>query len=90
MNEWVKQEAGWSFNGLERDSSLPQNSNAVVGSISTPQGEVRMEAEKQDFLGRRFVELYAWPTLRRVQLLPNLSGEGWKVRTASGIFLRQE
>lgn len=90
LTDWVKQEPGWALNGPIEDYSLPQNSNAVFWSVSTPKGEARMESERQDFLGRRFVELYAWPTLRRVQLLPDLNAKSWKVRTDSGIFLRQE
>jgi len=95
LADWVRLEAGWSLEGSTGDDSLPQDritieSNPAAWSIHTPEGEVRLESERQDFLGRRFVELYAWPTLRRVQLLPDPNAKGWKVRTDSGIFLRQE
>ena len=90
--EWVRQEPGWAFEeaGTQEveDVQLGMYTVAVWG-ILTPEGEVRLEPTRLDFLGRRFVELYAWPTLRRVHLLHSPDGEGWRVRTDSGIFLRQ-
>ncbi len=90
--EWVRQEPEWSFVVQEvQDVEGPLLGQylVTVWGIYTPDGEVRLEPKEQDFLGRQFVELYVWPTLRRVYLLPALDGQGWRVRTDSGIFLRQ-
>ncbi len=89
---WVQQESGWTFKETETkevEDALLGNYPAVIWSILTTEGEVRLEPMQVDFLGRRFVELYAWPTLRRVHLLYSPEMGGWRVRTDSGIFLRQ-
>ncbi len=93
IKEWVRQEPEWSFEPeetLEREEPLLGLYTVTPWSIHTPKGEVRLEPMPQDFLGRRFVELYAWPTLRRVYLLPAPEKLGWKILTDSGIFLRQD
>lgn len=93
IKDWIRQEPEWSFEPeetLEREEPLLGRYIVTTWSIHTPQGEVRLEPMPQDFLGRRFVELYAWPTLRRVHLLPAPKDFEWKILTDSGIFLRQE
>ncbi len=93
ISDWVRQEPDWVFEeaGSEEIEEPPLGKYSVtVWSIRTPEGEARLEPIRRDFLGRMFVELYAWPTLRRVYLLHNPQGNGWRVRTDSGIFLRQE
>ena len=92
IKDWVRQEPGWSFKAeetQEKEEPLLGRYTVITWSIHTPKGEVRLEPMPQDFLGRRSVELYAWPTLRRVHLLPDAEGLGWKILTDSGIFLRQ-
>ena len=93
IKDWVRQEPKWSFEAeetQEKEEPLLGRYTVTTWGIHTPNGEVRLEPMQQDFLGRRFVELYAWPTLRRVHLLPDPKGFGWKILTDSGIFLRQE
>ncbi len=90
--DWVRQEPEWSFEAeetLEVEEPLLGRYTVTVWSIHTPEGEVHLEPKARNFPGRGMVELYAWPTLRRVYLLPGDIPEEWKVLTDSGIFLRQ-
>ena len=90
---WVSQESDWHYEDKEtqqREEAGIGQYSVTIWSVLTPQGEVRFEPMPADFLGRRFVEVYAWPTLRRVHLLPAADGPEWKILTDSGIFLRQE
>jgi len=91
--QWVRQEAEWSFeeeNTEEIEEPLIGQYVITIWSIQTPEGEVRLEPMRRDFLDRQFVELYAWPTLRRVHLLHNPAAQEWRILTDSGIYLRQE
>ena len=93
IQDWVRQEPDWRFEFKEaqqHEELAIGRYSAAVWSVLTPQGEVRFEPMPADFLGRRFVEVYAWPTLRRVHLLPHADALGWRILTDSGIFLRQD
>lgn len=59
-------------------------------TLQSQDGELRVEPVARNFPGRGIVELYAWPTLRRVRLLPNNEQGVWRVLTDCGIYLRQE
>lgn len=91
--DWVRQEPGWAFEeaGTEEIEEPPLGKYTVqIWSIRTPKGEVRLEPMGRNYPGRGRLELYAWPTLRRVWLLPNGATSEWRVLTDSGIYLRQD
>ena len=93
LAEWVRQEPEWSFEetGTQDVEEPPLGRYAVsLWSIRTPDGEVRLEPIARNYPGRGIVELFAWPTLYRVRLTEDASWGGWRIRTDSGISLRQE
>jgi hypothetical protein len=90
--EWVRQEPGWTLEEVETkeiEEAVLGRYTVSVGSILTPQGEVRLEPLARNYPGRGIVELYAWPTLRRVRLLTSDTAGEWRVRVDSGFNLRQ-
>ena len=93
IKAWADQEPGWAFTAQEerriKESALGEYS-VPVWKIQTPDGEVRLEPIARNYPGRGIVELYAWPTLYRVRLIRDEEWGGWRVRTDSGIYLRQE
>ena len=90
IKTWVGQEPGWAFTRQE-DQEIEEEPvgrySVAVCKIQTPDGEVRLEPVARNYPGRGIIELYAWPTLRRVYLLPG--DGGWRVRVDSGFNLRQ-
>ena len=93
IKAWVYQEPGWAFTAQEerkiKEAALGEYS-VPVWKLQTPGGEVRLEPIAHNYPGRGIVELYAWPTLYRVRLIRDEEWGGWRVRTDSGIYLRQE
>lgn len=93
IKTWTDQEQGWTFTVQEEREieEAPLGEYSVsVWKLQTPDGEVRLEPIARNYPGRGIVELYAWPTLYRVRLVQDEEWGGWRVRTDSGIFLRQE
>lgn len=92
IKAWTDQEPGWAFTRQEareiEEAPLGKYS-VTVWKLETPDGEVRLEPIARNYPGRGIVELYAWPTLRRVYLLPGNSADDWRVRVDSGFNLRQ-
>jgi len=92
IRAWADQEPGWAFTAQEErkieEAALGEYS-VTVWKIQTPDGEVRLEPVARNYPGRGIVELYAWPTLRRVHLLPGAGENDWRVRVDSGFNLRQ-
>ena len=92
IKTWTDQEQGWSFTTQEEreieEAALGRYA-VSVWKLRTPEGEVRLEPIARNYPGRGIVELYAWPTLRRVHLLPGEAENDWRVRVDSGFNLRQ-
>jgi len=91
--DWVRQEPEWSFSVKETqdiEEPLLGRYTVTIWNIQTPEGEVRLEPVARNYPGRGIVELFAWPTLYRVRLTQDASWGGWRIRTDSGISLRQE
>ena len=93
IKAWADQEPGWALTAQEEreitEVTLGEYS-VTVWKLQTPDGEVRLEPIARNYPGRGIVELYAWPTLYRVRLIRDEEWGGWRVRTDSGISLRQE
>lgn len=90
--QWVAAEPGWSFEQIDTQEveEVPLGKYTVsIWSIRTPEGEVRLEPMARNYPGHGFLELYAWPTLRRVHLVPSESDRDWRVRVDAGFNLRQ-
>lgn len=88
---WIAQEPDWVIMPCEEneiEEQLLGTYSVTVWKINTPEGEVRLEPIARNYPGRGIVELYAWPTLRRVHLLPGKEA-AWQVRVDSGFDLRQ-
>lgn len=93
LQAWVAQEPGWATQAGETDTISEEalgDYQAPTLTIQAPDGELRVEPIARNFPGRGIVEVYAWPTLRRVRLLPDETQDQWRVLTDSGIYLRQE
>jgi len=93
LSAWAVQEAGWTVMRGETDTISEDALGEYAAPmliIYSPDGELRVEPIARNFPGRGIVELYAWPTLRRVHLLPDEMEGRWRVLTDSGIYLRQE
>lgn len=93
ISAWVAGEPGWTVTQGETDTILEDALGEYMApmlTIHSPDGELRVEPIARNFPGRGIVELYAWPTLRRVHLLPDEMEGRWRVLTDSGIYLRQE
>lgn len=93
LQAWVVREPGWTTEAGETDTISEEalgDYQAPMLTIHSPDGELRVEPVARNFPGRGIVELYAWPTLRRVHLLPDEIEDRWRVLTDSGIYLRQE
>ncbi len=91
LKAWVEQEPGWAMTSdedVEVEEELLGAYLVALWKIVTPAGEVRLEPIARNYPGRGIVELYAWPTLRRVRLLPGKEST-WQVRVDSGFSLRQ-
>lgn len=91
LKAWVEQEPGWTMTSdeeIEIEEELLGTYSVSLWKIATPIGEVRLEPIARNYPGRGIVELYAWPTLRRVRLLPGKKTT-WQVRVDSGFNLRQ-
>ena len=93
VRAWADQEPGWAFTHL-KDHEVEEAPLGIysvsVWKLETPDGEIRLEPIARNYPGRGSVELYAWPTLYRVRLIRDEEWGGWRVRTDSGIYLRQE
>lgn len=93
IKSWLFDEPDWEIMETETkeiaESPLGQYT-IPIWSIQTPEGEVRLEPIARNYPGRGVVELFAWPTLYRVRLIQDEDWGGWRIRTDSGIFLRQE
>lgn len=90
---WVSEEPGWSVSEGEArqvQEDLLGVYTAVSLDIETPNGKVILEPIARNYPGREIVELLAWPSSYRVRLIKNSDWGGWRVRTDSGIYLRQE
>lgn len=91
LKAWVEQEPRWTMTSdeeVEVEEELLGAYSVALWKIITPIGEVRLEPIARNYPGRGIVELYAWPTLRRVRLLPGKENT-WQVRVDSGFNLRQ-
>lgn len=91
IKAWVEQEPGWAMSPLEEqeiEEELLGIYSIALWEIATPEGKVRLEPIARNYPGRGIVELYAWPTLRRVRLLPGKEST-WQIRVDSGFSLRQ-
>ena len=98
IRAWVTQEPNWTT-GTGKTESIYEDTlgeyTAPLLTIHSPEGELRVEPIARNFarnsLTHGIVEMYAWPTLRRVRLLAsNTSGSEWRVLTDSGIYLHQD
>jgi len=93
IKTWVSYEPGWSTSAGEdhhiEEGALGTYIAADI-NISTPSGRLVLEPVGRNYPGAGVMELYAWPTLYRVRLVRDGMNGGWRVRTDSGIFLRQE
>ena len=92
IKAWVYEEPGWTFTTQEEreiEEAALGKYPITVWKIQTPEGEARLEPIARNYPGQGIVELYAWPTLRRVHLLPGGSENDWRVRVDSGFNLRQ-
>ena len=99
LNDLANQVAGWVE--AEPDWSVEWGKTVItedeVGTYTAPTLTIftvggRAVLEPIALLGfgvRGIVELYAWPTLRRVRLLIRDDVAKWEVMTDSGIKLRQ-
>lgn len=93
IRQWVSQEPDWTTKLSKTESiyeDLLGEYTAPLLTIHSPEGELRVEPIARNYPGRGIVELYAWPTLYRVRLTQAESEGDWRVRTDSGIYLRQE
>jgi hypothetical protein len=90
---WTKTQPGWK---VERTPKAI--TEKALGSYTVDLLTIEDEQERRlqlEPIARRvmgadgIVELYAWPTLNRVRLLPNPASGGWDVLTDSGIKLHQ-
>ena len=89
---WIAEEPGWSTSEGEehRLQEDPIGAYSVTSmDIHTPEGRLVLEPIARNYPGRGIVELYAWPTLRRVHLLAGNDNSNWRVRVDSGFNLRQ-
>ena len=92
IKTWIHGELGWSMEevGTKEIEEPPLSLYTVrLFEIKTSQGQARLEPIARNYPGRGIVELYAWPTLRRVRLI-QYEDNNWKVLTDSGIYLRAE
>lgn len=90
---WLIYEPGWEImeTGTKEIAEVPLGQYTIpIWRIQTPEGEVRLEPIARNYPGRGIVELFAWPTLYRVRLIQDDDWDGWRIRTDSGISLRQE
>ncbi|MGI4788418.1 MAG: hypothetical protein ACRYFS_06155 [Janthinobacterium lividum] len=90
---WVADELEWSVS--EGDDHQVEEEPLGIYTVTnvniyTPEGRLVLEPIARNYPGRGIVELYAWPTLYRVRLIRDMTIGGWRVRTDSGISLRQE
>ena len=93
IKSWVAQEQGWTTEAGETDKIYEDalgDYTAPMLTIHSPEGELRVEPIARNYPGLGIVELYAWPTLRRVRLLPDKTLGQWRILTDSGIYLRQQ
>ena len=93
IKTWVYMEAGWSTEWGESRKIEEETLDFYTVTdihILTPSGKLILEPIARNSPGRGIVELFAWPTLYRVRLLQDNDWGGWRVRTDSGIYLRQE
>jgi len=93
IKAWASDEPGWSTSPGD-DHQIQE---ALLGvytvtniNIHTPDGRLVLEPIARNYPGAGIIELYAWPTLYRVRLIRDTEWGGWRVRTDSGIYLRQE
>lgn len=92
ISAWTAGEDAWEIERGETEPILEKSLGTYVPpmlTIHTPNGEVRVEPIARNAPGSGIVEMYAWPTLRRVRLIHEGKSETWKVLTDSGIYLRQ-
>ncbi len=92
IKAWADQEPDWTFTAQEEhkiEEAALGEYPITVWKLQTPDGEVRLEPIARNYPGRGIVELYAWPSLRRVHLLHGGSEDDWRVRVDSGFNLRQ-
>ena len=93
VTSWVQVVPGWRVVRSPKEIAEKRYGTYTVEvlTIEDEDGrQVRLEPIARDTLGGQgSVELYAWPTLYRVHLLPSAGGAAWDVLTDSGIKLRQ-
>jgi hypothetical protein len=93
VSSWVETRAGWQVQRSTKEvSEAPLGSYQVDVLTITDKKERRLVLEpiaRFSLTGNGIVELYAWPSLNRVRLVPVQSGAAWDVWTDSGIKLRQ-
>ena len=90
---WVREEPGWEarISGQKGIDEAPLGEYLVpVLAINTPEGRLVLEPISRNWGGPGMVEFYAWPTLRRVHFLYDITTGSWLVWTDSGIPLRRE
>lgn len=93
IKTWISSEPGWSVSEGEQHQ-VEENPLGVYAmtdlDIHTPDGRLVLEPVARNYPASGIVELYAWPTLYRVRLVEDITTGKWRVRTDSGIYLRQE
>ena len=93
IKTWAKMELDWSVEWGESRNVEEKALGIYTATdihILTPNGKLIVEPIARNYPGRGIVELFAWPTLYRVRLIQDDEWGGWRVRTDSGIYLRQE
>ncbi|MCA1596027.1 MAG: hypothetical protein LC772_06345 [Chloroflexi bacterium] len=94
IGQWAKTR-GWKVKVSEcsiEEDGVPAYKVEALEILLSQETRVRVEPIARFTLNRRgVVEVYGWPTLRRVRLQPaGTSGKSWDVITDSGIPLRQD
>jgi hypothetical protein len=98
VTEFCDQLAEWSrHQGWEVKLETIQVTEDEIGTYSVPQlwiktttGTVIAEPiARFVFGGQGRIDLFAYPTLYRVMLLRDVANNTWRIRTDSGIYLRQ-
>ena len=91
IQQWIAPLPGWNVS--EQDSHNFNNHpvSPLVTVLDTPKGQLVLEPLGVTFGSRAVVDFYVWPQLYRVRLLNELNNrDGWRVRTDSGIYLRED
>lgn len=83
VTAWSHQQDGWK---VESENPYDERMDESALKITTSQGErIHLEPLGHRTDGRMLVEMYAWPTLRRVRLQITPSKPVWEIVTDSGV-----